>query len=613
MLELACLVVLAQQAASARNEPLVADLVLEDLGLVVAWSTPEIGGIVLVGVAEVTRGTDLNGDGDLLDVVVHAARVDPAAGSAAVSLGVAGSVGVVDGELAAALGHVPLSVREADQGASDLDGDGDALDDVQHLVEIASLEVASLGLTRAHAVGVLGDLAILAADELLEGRDLDGDGDALDPLVLLHDLGSGTRTVLGPGRPLGLVEGRVVVSEEEWRLGVDLDGDGGLLGERFRAQDPVTGAAAPLGIPGSRSGTRALVGSTLFSSPSEDDLARDLNRDGDSEDVVLHAFEVARGERANLGLPASARTFHVHASRVLGHVPEAPTGRDWNGDGDLSDSLLVEYDPQDLELVPHPMDVDGDLRGAAPEDVVSRLEAEGGVDATGDGDGLDLVPQLYDLASRARSRLSFAGPLALGFPPLVLSAGRLAFLVGEDEQAADLNGDGDRDDAVPRVHTLATGRTDGPALAVGRLEGMQGDAWGLWLSERALVFPVSEAGNARDLDGDGMLDDSVLHVLALGGAARQRLTNLRVGVGRDLGFEPMLRERWIGLPLDEVGAGRDLDGDGFVGFVVVPSFHHVASGATFSLGARGAILAMDEQHALVSMEGVLHRVTLVER
>jgi len=85
-------------------------------GALVAYTVPE---------AKVSR--DLNGDGDTLDQVLH---VFEAGSRRTVNVGFA-----TDGQAPlVTAGFVVAVVMEADQGA-DLDGDGDALDDVLFLVE----------------------------------------------------------------------------------------------------------------------------------------------------------------------------------------------------------------------------------------------------------------------------------------------------------------------------------------------------------------------------------------------------------------------------------------------------------------------------------------------
>ena len=71
-------------------------------------------------------GTDLNGDGDATDFVVH---VFNASNRQTTNLGLAATSGSLqgDGQL------LGFRVRETEQGNTDLNGDGDTNDDVLHV------------------------------------------------------------------------------------------------------------------------------------------------------------------------------------------------------------------------------------------------------------------------------------------------------------------------------------------------------------------------------------------------------------------------------------------------------------------------------------------------
>jgi hypothetical protein len=128
-------------------------------------------------VSEAQRRRDLNGDGDRADRVLHV--LDPAQG--VLNLGFAVGeprVGVVDVGLGLALSseRVAFHVVEASQGASDLNGDGDVADLVLHVHEFATGTTTNLGITGWWFTPGPGALAF-SVSELLEGEDLNGDGE----------------------------------------------------------------------------------------------------------------------------------------------------------------------------------------------------------------------------------------------------------------------------------------------------------------------------------------------------------------------------------------------------------------------------------------------------
>lgn len=87
-------------------------------------------GRISFAVVEASQGnTDLNGDGDASDRVLH---IHDAPGDRLLNSGFATipNLYFIDGD------HVVTAVSEGAQGASDLNGDGDTTDNVLHLLEL---------------------------------------------------------------------------------------------------------------------------------------------------------------------------------------------------------------------------------------------------------------------------------------------------------------------------------------------------------------------------------------------------------------------------------------------------------------------------------------------
>src|SRR5262245_12091454 len=114
---------------------------------------------------------------------------DPAPTASLVNLGlVAQSSGLAaDGDL------LLVAAREFEAGGRDLDQDGDAFDLVVFVVDLAGGTTLGTGLaldvsTPALLAAVRGPLAAFAASERSSGaRDLNGDGDANDSVLFVHD------------------------------------------------------------------------------------------------------------------------------------------------------------------------------------------------------------------------------------------------------------------------------------------------------------------------------------------------------------------------------------------------------------------------------------------
>ncbi len=158
----------------------------------------------------VEQASDWNGDGDTDDNVLWILE--------AVS-GIAFHVGVAT--IPPTWDHWPplcqwadsrilLVQDEADQGATDLNGDGDALDEVWSLYSLSTGAVRSLRWAAPgnwyDQGGVFGPFAALEVSESDQGVDLDGDGDAHDTVwvtICWNDPGAGLRVFDGylTGRP----------------------------------------------------------------------------------------------------------------------------------------------------------------------------------------------------------------------------------------------------------------------------------------------------------------------------------------------------------------------------------------------------------------------------
>lgn len=181
---------------------------------------------------------------------------------------------------------------------------------------------------------------------------------------------------------------------------------------------------------------------------------------------------------------------------------------------------------------------------------------QGNTDLNGDEDSRDEVLHLYDLATGSVSNLAVAtGPHRLqagrwyGFePPVTHAASTISFLAVEENQGADLNGDGDQYDVVAATYHTGTGRIfcsratrDLPVsargvsyliayepgnyyvvfaadprtgreldtgVAIGDFVGGKED--GMYaFGDHAVITTVSEQRQGADLNGDGDMADRV--------------------------------------------------------------------------------------------------------
>lgn len=494
-------------------------------------------------------GADLNGDGDTSDQVLH--LYDTATGEI-VNVGLAISGGVeLEGERAVFL------VSESQQGGSDFNGDGDASDRVVHVYDTSTRQVTNLGLesfSTSSSVQVSGDLLAFYVSEGNQGHlDLNGDGDAFDTVLYLHDMASGVTTNLEIATNSFDLDGmRIAIIVSESQQGdSDLNGDGDRGDFVLHVYDANAGMLTNLALDvfGSPSGSNRgydLVGDRLALRVSEGRQGNtDLNGDGDTDDHVLHLIDMTTMTASNLGL--AVQDFILDDRRLAFEVVEsAQGGSDLNGDGDAVDTVLHVYDEttattRNLQLATNPNSGFQDLALGSEVLAVGVSEFwQANTDLNGDGDTSDIVPHIVNATGGVTN-------LQIASGPLTNFENRLAFTVRESSQGfTDLNGDGDGFDTVPAIYDVQAGETSLLPYAIG----------GFQLGRNHAVFTVRESNQGgTDLNGDGDATDEVLHAynLVLGAT-----TNFAIHVD-DFEF---VGERIAFLVSERRQTDTDLNGDG---------------------------------------------------
>lgn len=517
---------------------------IQNLGFAARWAVALSDGVA-IGVVESDQGTDLSADGDQSDVIAHVITGD----------------GVVNTGLHAQWGVKPLAsggfvveIDERDAGA-DLTGDGDLEDQVPHIWTVASgvrnLEVSGF------AVPGRSDSLWVEVYEAGEGRDLNNDGDiGHESVVHSWDPDRGWHnTGWAAGSVTPLTDGTVILGvfeDEQGGTDFDVDGsanghfavwlgpdehrvigpayavhaldDGGALisfedssaGELSREwgltiwhsdRDAVVLDVPTVNhrsIPGGGAYFRVAESPDYWNYQAACDVGQDLSEDGDCEDFVLHLC-TPEGRLVNLGLadgwcPECDWGYVVVGTSAFVNVPQDP-GPGEEADGDRGHSVLHIVDDGDviaLEVIPTTATttwavlVDGVILTAGPDRRFTFVGVDGtfadlglsgyaayplpdgavllgdevmsGLDLNGDGEITEgtLVAHTWQPGSgvanlgltvaRFASELEGMRPV----PPVELpGTGRLVVMVPEGEQGAgDLNGDGDLDDVV--VHLVRT-------------------------------------------------------------------------------------------------------------------------------------------------------------
>ena len=214
-----------------------------------------------------------------------------------VAAGIGGGWAVLQGSLFA------FSVVENSQASTDLNGDGDVFDIVLHVYDTTAGVLTNLGLASNTPGLIDGSNLVFGVSELNQGTDLNGDGDASDGVVHLYDTGTGVITnlaVAGFGVPSG---SRIVLSVREGPQGLtDLNGDGDALDFVLHTYDVASAVLTNVGI-NARGGFQLDGSIVAFRVLETDEGNIDLNGDGDALDFVLHILTTAVSDTDGDGIP----------------------------------------------------------------------------------------------------------------------------------------------------------------------------------------------------------------------------------------------------------------------------------------------------------------------
>ena len=499
-------------------------------------------------VSENDQGVDLNVDGDTFDSVWH--LFDPAVAVTADNPFNVGFATPPAGLAATgATGGFLFVISEAAQG-TDLTGDGDILDHVVFSIVTPGRFITPMGMP-PHALGTplvaRGNKVLVLGNEADINTDLNGDSDISDIVlgaVIFDASGPPTYIPVGPGRPRAVVAGAMALTDffavyliDEAATGAtDLNGDGdtsdGILavfdlrnaaGEHFPVASSVGFfplAANPiLGV--GTSAERVIFGI------DENQQGIDINNDQDTADSILAWVDVANapGVAHSLGLTLGGTPPLIDGTIGLVTVNEAASqlvvGVDHNFDGDISDQVAFRVD---TTVAPGSVTNLGRatlttaLRGTDAVLGVSEA-AQSGVDLNGDTDVNDIVPTYVDL-SRPTPAFRSLGTSAHGQAMLRTLDGGLRLVVLAPEQPlttrADVNSDGDSADNA--LFWFDINRSTNPPRVLTPTPFLIGIAgFGtrppIRIDGNTLLFETSEIMTGTDLNDDGDTNDTVLRIV----------------------------------------------------------------------------------------------------
>lgn len=467
------------------------------------------GNIFAFMVSESAQGnTDLNGDSDTSDFVMHVYNA---------STGIITNTGlsvntqikfIADGNF------VAFVVRESEEGNTDLNGDADAFDLVLHMFNATTGTTTNTGLA-VNNLQMDNNIAAFVVSETAQGVDLTGDADTFDNVLHLLDATTGTITnLLNERVDKILLKDNLLAMTLRENVGsnVDLNSDGDFGDFVLHIRDLTAGTTTNTEVDAQFLDVRiqgnlvtVLVLETRQGNTS-------LNGDADTADRVLHVFDTNTGTTTNTGfagISSFGSVVTVGDDVVAFLVREDFQGIDLNGSGTVDPGVQTVhvYDTNtgtttNLGLRSSVINANNPLgfSGLAVlgDVVVFRVQEFSVGDLNGDSDTGDLVLHLYDTTT---STITNVG---LNIVDAFANEGNLvAFRVSEASQGdTDLNADGDATDNVLHLLDTTTGTTTNLGVAI--IENFLTNG-------ESVAFNIPEGGQGNsDFNGDGDFSDFFL-------------------------------------------------------------------------------------------------------
>ncbi len=510
---------------------------------------------------ESNGGSDLNADADIDDLIPH--LYDAVNGQIRV-IPIAAALSATDRrEHGLSQGYFLFAASEADQG-TDLNGDGDLDDDVLHLIAARTGMLHNLGLARTERDSIqvhLDLMSCLVSEEAQGMTDLNGDGDAFDSIV--HILHPETQTVINTGLSTERVppgdqvtfpagSGRIIhvfdrgtgqminlglagdvgpctgqrIAFEVWETiqGLDLNGDGDVLDRVAHTYD--TDGAFTFNLQVATARIPSTRGNQIVISVSESGQLTDFNGDGDTLDDVPHVYGTGGSILRNLGFAESGPPALGELGAVFAAFEEDHGNQDLNGDGDATDFVYHTLCFASGTLTN--TRISGiSFRGFSGAIVSGNRFAgivreiwEGQTDLNGDGDIEDEIlyfGTLDGMTSPENSRFAVSGAVSITNSTALFSVSETA------QGSTDLNGDGDSTDRIPHFRSFATG---GSTMNLQRATSFTNA-----LGSELAFMPILEQGEGRDLNGDSDLDDAIVHVIRMPSVQSCREGTVNLGAG----------------------------------------------------------------------------------
>jgi hypothetical protein len=313
----------------------------------------------------------------------------------------------------------------------------------------------------------------------------------------------------------------------------------------------------------------------------------DMNGDGDKTDSVAALIDMATETETNLKVAASSIAWI--GSHLYMVVDESLDGRDWNGDSDMDDVVLLHVFAGQPTRTPDFIDVISPVRGAVPMVAYkTNLFYSSARAPSGPGESnLYRISASAPLATFPVPTTDLSGPLS---PRMLVADEGLIFLaLDETAENRDLNGDGDALDrsvlalldgssTVSEIHN--TRLASDPSYPVrARARGAhdwdvgflvsEADQGATNLNDPSLFIPAWKPGQCIGSE-DTDATDAVLHFLHFAPWSANPVQDPPVNTGLVGCRKIAIANGYIATITPEIGAGDpngaegscDLNGDG---------------------------------------------------
>jgi len=234
----------------------------------------------------------------------------------------------------------------------------------------------------------------------------------------------------------------------------------------------------------------------------EGHVGRDLNGDGDRWDQLLTFFDATTGvETISSVVSSNSGEILVNSGTAILRVYEYQNGVDYNGNGNLYDTVMVSFDLETQQVTYLPVqllygpfyEIFGDLDG----DNFAYIDTQRNV-------------RVYNLSSGTDITVGTSS-----YYQVKIDGNNLLYTISEWQTGTDINGDGDTWDSFWQVHNLSSGHTTIFS------EGYVNNAI---ISGNYVLLQVPEAGT--DINGNGYPYDLLPFLYNMNTGTRTLIPNM---------------------------------------------------------------------------------------